>query len=969
MAINLIGSADRGGAFARREYSLGFKASALALALALPAFAWTMWASHSTSASSDAQAALNVSLSELQSTVTTAQSSMRGYVLSGTDAFLDPYRQAAQAFPAALDAVTQTLVNARADGEELEVVGDLAQQEMDFIQSVVTARSDSGFEVASGLVGSGVGREIMAELRTAVADLKAASNEVIARNRRSDRFLVWLQVAISLPAVGAAAYLAILARRRQRQLRAGADLLNDLLEAAPVGTAFFDANRRLVRGNREFASIVTLTGTDQAKNWLLPVIERVLASRETVTDREFTFGESQERRAVISAFATKGATSDSGGVGVFVLETTEQLRTATALDETSNRFTAIADNIPQLAWMARPSGEIFWHNRRWFDYTGTTAERMAAEGWSSIIPSEHSERVDASYRASIASGEPWEDTFPLKAADGAIRWFLGQAVPIRGADDRIVRWFGTNTDVTKQRALEEEFLAAKELAENANRAKSQFIANMSHELRTPLSAVIGYAEMLEEEVGDLGQTHLLPDLKKIETNARHLLSLINDVLDLSKIEAERMDLYAETFDVASMLEEVSSTVGSLISKKANRLVIEHDGALGVMHSDQVKIRQCLLNLLSNASKFTENGTITLAARRSSDGSRDWVTLAVSDSGIGMTHDQVERLFERFSQADETTTRKFGGTGLGLAITRAFSRLLGGDIGVTSEVGKGSTFTIRIPAIAIEEEEEPIAPTGADASLPGPSGTVLAIDDDPHARDLVTRFLTKEGFSVRTASDGLAGLEMARAILPDVILLDVTMPKKDGWSVLAELKKDPALAGVPVVMVSSLDEKRLGYALGATDYLVKPVEWDKLKGVMDRFREPPGGLVLAVDDDEDTLGRYGTMLRKLGFEFVSATNGRLGLQSVEERRPDLILLDLNMPVMDGFDFLDELRSKLEWADIPVVILSSMDLTKEELNTLKASADDVLSKTEVSMRQLAERVKGVLSTPTSQVNPTS
>lgn len=962
MAINMIGSAPIGATAVRRDRSPGFIVSATVLALAVPVFAWTLWAAHSRSASSDAQATLNVSLSELLATVTTAQSSMRGYVLAGTDAFLGPYRQASEAFPGNVDAVTQTLATARSDGELLETVEDNAQQAMDFFETVVTTRAETGFEEASALVTNGDGRQFMADLRSTTGDLKAASTEIIAANTRFERFLTWLQLGVFLPAIAAAVYLAMLAWRRQRQLRAGADLLNDLMEAAPVGAAFFGPDRKLVRANAEFAQIVSANAATSPGRWLLPVIERVLANRETHTDREFVFGEADERHAVISAFPTRAATKGSGGVGVFVLETTELHRTASALDETSHRLTAIADNIPQLGWMARPSGEIVWHNRRWFEYTGTTAEQMASEGWSSIIEPAHAERVDEGYRAAMLSGEPWEDTFPLKAADGTFRWFLAQAVPIRDAHGAVLRWFGTNTDVTKQRALEEEFLAAKEIAENANRAKSQFIANMSHELRTPLSAVIGYAEMLEEEVEDLGQTHLLPDLKKIEGNARHLLSLINDVLDLSKIEAERMDLYAETFDLATVLEEVGSTVGSLIGKKGNRLVIEHDGTLGTMHTDQVKIRQCLLNLLSNASKFTENGTITLSAHRSSDGSRDWVTLAVTDSGIGMTPEQVERLFERFAQADETTTRKFGGTGLGLAITRAFCRLLGGDIGVASVEGEGTTFTIQIPAVVEEEgQDEPIAPTGRDVSSAGPAGTVLAIDDDPHARDLVTRFLTKEGFAVRTASDGVAGLEMARAIVPDVILLDVTMPKKDGWSVLTELKADPVLSAVPVVMVSSLDEKRLGYALGAADYLVKPVEWDKLKDVMDRFREPPGGLVLAIDDDEDTLGRYASMLQRLGFEFASATNGQLGLDRVGERRPDLILLDLNMPVMDGFDFLKELRARSEWADIPVVVLSSKDLSTDERAALNSAADQVLSKTEVSLRQLAEQVRDVIQRP--------
>ncbi|MBB3951844.1 PAS domain S-box-containing protein [Aureimonas jatrophae] len=869
-----------------------------------------------------------------------------------------------------MDAVTQTLAAARVDGEEVEVVSDLAQQQMTFIQSVVDTRAQSGFEAASTLVASGVGREIMAELRSATRELTAASNAVIENNMRIGRLLGWGQLALLLPALGAAGYLAQLAWRRQEEARAGADLLSDVMEAAPVGVAFFDAERHLRRANGEFSGIVSATGTKTAKEWLLPVLDRVLATRTSLNETGFTFGEAGERRAILSAFPTKGAAKSQGGVGVFVLETTEQQRTKAALGEASAQLAAIGDNIPQLAWMAEPTGRIVWHNRRWFDYTGTDAASMALAGWSNVIEPEHAERVDEGYRSAIATGEPWEDTFPLRAADGTFRWFLTQAVPIRDGDGRVVRWFGTNTDVTKQRALEEEFLAAKEVAENANRAKSQFIANMSHELRTPLSAVIGYAEMLEEEVEDLGQTHLLPDLKKIEGNARHLLSLINDVLDLSKIEAERMDVFAETFELATVLDEVGSTVGSLIGKKNNRLVIQHDGALGEMHSDQVKIRQCLLNLLSNASKFTQDGTITLAAERTSVASRDWVTLSVTDSGIGMTPEQVERLFERFAQADESTTRKFGGTGLGLAITRAFCRLLGGDIGVTSEEGVGTTFTIRIPAIVEDTIEAADIPTGGDASGTGTAGTVLAIDDDPHARDLISRFLTKEGFTVRTASDGVAGLEMARALVPDVILLDVTMPKKDGWSVLAELKEDPRLSAVPVVMVSSLDEKRIGYALGASDYLVKPVEWDRLKEIMDRYRDAPGGLVLAIDDDEDTLSRYAMMLQRQGFEFASATNGRLGLQRVEERRPDLILLDLNMPVMDGFDFLAELRADPSRTDIPVVVLSSKDLSAGERQTLNAAADQVLSKTDVSLRQLAERIREVLpvgSVPSQDAPP--
>ncbi len=303
---------------------------------------------------------------------------------------------------------------------------------------------------------------------------------------------------------------------------------------------------------------------------------------------------------------------------------TDQKRIAAELGHSSEQFRIIADNIPQFAWIASPSGNIDWYNQRWFDYTGTTMAEMRGHGWTKVHHPDHLDRVREQLTRSFAEGVKWEDTFPLRGADGQYRWFLSQAIPIRDETGAITRWFGTNTDITSQRAAEQELAAAKEAAENANRAKSQFIANMSHELRTPLSAVIGYAEMLEEEVEDLGEAHLLTDLKKIEQNARHLLSLINDVLDLSKIEAERMDIYAERFPLADVMDEVASTVGSLVAKKNNRLEVRKEGDLGEMHTDQVKLRQCLINLLSNASKFTEEGTITLTAQREPQDSGDWI---------------------------------------------------------------------------------------------------------------------------------------------------------------------------------------------------------------------------------------------------------------------------------------------------------------------------------------------------------
>ena len=470
---------------------------------------------------------------------------------------------------------------------------------------------------------------------------------------------------------------------------------------------------------------------------------------------------------------------------------------------------------------------------------------------------------------------------------------------------------------------------------------------MSHELRTPLSAVIGYSEMLEEEMEDLGEPHLIEDLKKIESNARHLLSLINDVLDLSKIEANRMTSYAEDFDVAAIAREAAGTVDALVQRKNNTLALELDDNLGNMHSDVVKLRQCLFNLISNAAKFTENGRITLKASRVDD----WLTFSVTDTGIGMTEEQLGRLFQRFSQADESTTRNFGGTGLGLALTRAFCRLLGGEISVTSKAGEGTTFSIRLPAIMPEKVQDD-GGTGHEHGAHDNRHTILVVDDDAAQRDLLTRFLTREGFAVASAADGRAGLEMARAIRPRAILLDVMMPQMDGWSVLTAIKADPDLAQTPVIMASFVNEPALANALGADDYVLKPVEWEQLKAVMNRFRASEGA-VLVVDDDPDARHRLRTVLERNGWEVREAANGEEALTAVDEAVPLVILLDLTMPVMDGFSFLQALRERPHGGEIPVIVLSARDLSQGDRQRLQ-SADRVLRKGDVDLRALPEQL---------------
>ncbi len=524
-------------------------------------------------------------------------------------------------------------------------------------------------------------------------------------------------------------------------------------------------------------------------------------------------------------------------------------------------------------------------------------------------------------------------------------------IPSRTLD--LLQTFASQAAVAFENArLFQELQEKSRELEVASRHKSEFLANMSHELRTPLNAIMGYSEMLQEEAHDLGAEGFVSDLKKINAAGKHLLELINAVLDLSKIEAGKMELYLETFAVQALIQDIAAMIKPLAQTKSNRLEVKCDANTGTMYADLTKVRQALFNLLSNACKFTDHGTVSLAVARETAEDVDWITFRVSDTGIGLTPEQMTRLFQEFSQAGAETARKYGGTGLGLALSRRLCRMMGGDITVASEPGRGATFTIQLPAevARLREEDRTAAPLQA---APAGASTVLVIDDEGATRDLMQRYLTKEGFRVVTAAGGDEGLRLARELRPAAITLDVMMPGLDGWAVLSALKADPNLADIPVIMLTILDDKNLGYALGATDYLTKPIDRERLTAVLNRYRlDRP---ILVVDDDPTFRELLRGLLEREGYAVIEAENGHVALDLLREAVPGLILLDLMMPEMNGLDFVSAVRMQQVWRTIPIVVVTAKDLSPEDRQRLHGYVEIVLQKGANSRDSLLAEVR--------------
>ncbi len=638
-----------------------------------------------------------------------------------------------------------------------------------------------------------------------------------------------------------------------------------------------------------------------------------------------------------------------------VVERTGELR------ESQKLFQTLTTVSPVGIFRTNADGNCTYVNQRWCEIAGLTPEEARGEGWARAIHPEDRERVFAEWHRIAREGSQLHSEYRFRRPDGVVTWVFGQAVAEKGEDGEIVGYVGTITDITERKRAEEELTRyaqdleaaqgaqeqhSAELAnlveelelarrrieqqkyeqelqnqelQQATQLKNRFLASMSHELRTPLNAIIGFSDLLAgEKPGPLNQKqkrfvgHMLKA-------SRHLLQLINDILDLSKIEAGQLQLNPESFRAAEALQEVLSTITPLAQSKYIQLVTTVGEEMAI-YADRVRFKQILYNLLSNAVKFTPgSGEVRIESLIS----RGVARITVSDTGVGIRPEDRAAVFGEFRQVGETTRGVKEGTGLGLAISKRLVEQHGGEIWVDSEPGKGSRFSFTLPVVQTPAEAEPeivVASTGRERPL------VLVVDNELATRELLVSFLEPEGYTVRAVRSGTEALAAARELRPDVITLNIVMPGKTGWETLYELKQHRETGEIPVIMVSGMDQDP-SLNLGAADYLVKPVDKDLLvKAIRKQLPDGAGKrlTLLVVDDDPATLQLMTEVLTEVGYSPLAAPGGQEALAILERTRPDGILVDLMMPGMDGFELIRRLKQDEDKRNIPIFVLTSKDL---------------------------------------------
>ena len=762
--------------------------------------------------------------------------------------------------------------------------------------------------------------------------------------------------------------------------------LNEAIEMIQNGVMFWDKENKLILANQIARDFQSQHGFDLVPGVHRSEMRKAMVAAGLLPKPEVSAEASvEEQRKVLSetgkeirevtfsngiVFLFANTMLSDGSVINFFTDITERKQR----EETNRRLTEALEQIP--------NGLLFWDK----DDNLIGVNRMVKELWNKFGVALDVGQPRSSMRDQFLSNNAIifasEESKEQRILERKKSWQQIEGQQVREtefADGTILLFNDTRlkdgstlsfaSNITELKKREKDLELAKIEADEANEAKSQFLANMSHELRTPLNAVIGLTEMLKEDAEEDNLDDYLEPLDRIHNASRHLLTLINDVLDLSKIEAGKIELYFEQFLVSDIMRDIMATSEPLAQKNNNELILRNNLDFDSIHSDQTRVRQIVLNLVSNACKFTENGQVTISLNSRAKGEKEFLDIAITDTGIGMSEAQVNKLFQAFTQADSSTTRKYGGTGLGLIITKHLSRIMGGDVDVSSVEGEGTTFTASITINANNADNVEADAIKYDAVVLGDSDkvssskaehTILIIDDDPTVRDLMKRQLERDGFGVLIAEDGPLGIKMAIEMQPDAVVLDILMPGMDGWSVLRTLKASKETASIPVIMASILDEKNRGFSLGAADYLSKPVERDRLISSIEKLiGSGDGKTVFIIEDDDELRFLLREALLKEAFDVMEAENGKVALQELGAAvgSPDLILLDLNMPVMNGFEFLEIYREKFG-NDVPIVVVTGADLTEKDKKFLSGEVARILEKTPDTEGTIAGDVAKVL-----------
>ena len=775
-------------------------------------------------------------------------------------------------------------------------------------------------------------------------------------------------------------------KRQARELAEKSTILEATLESMDQGICLTDPEDRLVAFNARFLEINGVPADCAGIGDSIGLIFRAVAEAgeygpgdvETLTrerwrllhDRAYDHYERKRPDGTVIEVNRK-LLADGSLLATFS-DITAARRYQEALREGEERYALAMQGANEGLWDWDMKRRRVHASERFKRFLGieTEDDEIGPDVWRSHVHPDDRELCDEGLRRHLRGDSDYMTLeFRVRADDGGVRWVRANGLGLRDETGRVYRMAGSVADITQRKQAEFELRRAKEQAEVATLAKSQFLANMSHELRTPMNAIIGFARLIQRRAADALPKQQSENLEKILVSADHLLTLINSVLDLSKIEAGQMDVRPTTVRPEALIEQCLRTLEPVAGEKDLAIATEIEDGLPTLVTDADKVKQILFNLISNAIKFTERGRITVSARRRGE----IVALAVADSGIGIPADALDLVFDEFSQVDDSSTRRHGGTGLGLSITRHLALLIGGEITVESEVGRGSTFELALPLRLPAARPGPRRPAGEDEAAArgrqehgNGARLVLAIDDDPNAIYLLRENLSEAGYTVLGATSSQEGLRKARELHPMAITLDILMPEKDGWRVLHELKADSATRDIPVIMLSIVDQKDLGFRLGASDYLVKPFQRDEIVRALATVTRVEGRLLVA-DDDPMVVDLVRQLLESEDYRIDAAADGEQALTMIRERRPDVVLLDLLMPRLDGFAVIEALQRDPASRGIPIVVLTAKSLTNEESALLHERTLAVIRKQGLDRDELLAGLRKALATCAAQDGP--